>query len=860
MNNENTNIESGERLSFFKLFSEKGYHVEIPIIQRDYAQGRNSSSEVRELFLNDLHDYLAEDKPNRDLDFVYGSISDEKNAKFIPLDGQQRLTTLFLLHWYLANISENMHIFRQALAIEANGEYQSKFTYETRPSSKEFCDALMTNEVNMGQLLEPDLNMQNSLSKTIQNFGWYFLSWNYDPTIQSMLTMLDTIHSKFAENRNYFLRLTDLEKPRITFLFLNLKKFKLTDDLYIKMNARGMPLTTFENFKAKFEQHIGNLIWHIDDLRKLRFSQEGKEEKAERKVYPKEYFAHKIDTDWAHLFWKYCYIGETKENKENDFSYDKILMNFIRVIMSNDYAINKGADENLEFLIGTQIATKRLDYTNNITYHIYKKFGALDQNSVSYLIDALDALENGDDKIKEHLSNTFYFNENEIFEKVLKHDLTRRSQRVQFHAYLRHLIFNKGNSTGIDQWMRVVHNLTENRRIEGADEVASATASIEKLVPESHDILNYLKFENNRVDFFFDRQIQEEKIKAHLISKSDRWKNAIEKTEQHTYFKGQIAFILEFSGILAYYIEQFNCAWSEESDNKYFNEFIKYSDCASATFDAIDPDQKRNSGSIDYLWERAVLSKGDYLIPTSACRKNFLSTTANTRDFSWKRLLRLPQTDTPVNEVEIWKERRGFVKAVFDDVRFNKKDLEKSLIEICKSLPGDWRKCVIESPKLVEYCSQGFIRFESDYNIILFMHSQQNHRQREMYTFHFYLKKLEGKNIDPFSESGHEEVSNSYENSYAWLCGCCINRINYEILIYYNKPNDNFPNPYQIRFLKSKGSKALDDYPDNIQALLKQSGYKWYDDKDWFGFWSTKDNEDSTLEAIETLGAYLSKL
>ena len=60
MKNNELNIQSGERLTFFKLFTEKGYHVEIPIIQRDYAQGRDSSSEVREIFLDALFNYLEE--------------------------------------------------------------------------------------------------------------------------------------------------------------------------------------------------------------------------------------------------------------------------------------------------------------------------------------------------------------------------------------------------------------------------------------------------------------------------------------------------------------------------------------------------------------------------------------------------------------------------------------------------------------------------------------------------------------------------------------------------------------------------------------------------------------------------------
>jgi len=76
MNNLNTPASSGERLSFYKLFSVKNYIVEIPIIQRDYAQGRASEQEVRASFLDALKQYLIQNLPNRDLDFVYGRCLD----------------------------------------------------------------------------------------------------------------------------------------------------------------------------------------------------------------------------------------------------------------------------------------------------------------------------------------------------------------------------------------------------------------------------------------------------------------------------------------------------------------------------------------------------------------------------------------------------------------------------------------------------------------------------------------------------------------------------------------------------------------------------------------------------------------
>lgn len=153
-----TNNEyKGERLSFFKLFSQKNYKLVVPIIQRDYVQGRTNddTNEVRNEFLDSLYSYLDENRPNRDLDFVYGTLQagpNEDYIHFIPLDGQQRLTTLFLLHWFLSQISQNEEAKNIFKAKMTSGK-KSLFTYETRQSSTDFCDALMQATIDMGQLV-----------------------------------------------------------------------------------------------------------------------------------------------------------------------------------------------------------------------------------------------------------------------------------------------------------------------------------------------------------------------------------------------------------------------------------------------------------------------------------------------------------------------------------------------------------------------------------------------------------------------------------------------------------------------------------------------------------------------------------
>ena len=146
--------------------------------------------EVREEFLDALHRALKRpvDDPKLplNLDFIYGSVEGEEATRFLPLDGQQRLTTLFLLHWYLAWQDGCWKEFSELLCPNEN----SRFSYYVRPSSIEFYNALVK--------FQPDGSPDSleSLSKLLTNQPWYFRYWRFDPTIQSSLIMLDAIHQR----------------------------------------------------------------------------------------------------------------------------------------------------------------------------------------------------------------------------------------------------------------------------------------------------------------------------------------------------------------------------------------------------------------------------------------------------------------------------------------------------------------------------------------------------------------------------------------------------------------------------------------------------------------------------------------
>ena len=822
---------SGERLSFFKLFSEKKFRVEIPIIQRDYAQGRISQKEVRENFLGALYTYLEQGKPNRDLDFIYGSLLDGENSfRFVPLDGQQRLTTLFLLHWYLAQISTQMDVLREVL-FKNN---KSLFSYETRASSSEFCTALMAHDINMTTLISAGLGKTSRLSETIQDKGWFYSSWTHDPTIQSMLTMLDSIQAKFSDKPEFFQKLIDEERPVITFLFLNLREFDLSDDLYIKMNARGKPLTGFENFKAKFEQQIKSFKDELPTYT-LNFGDQSKS------VNGYDYFIHKIDTDWADIFWAYRDTGKT------DDTFDDELMSFIGHVIANyillDGSTSSGTQENnINKFLGASGRVSRLSFQE------YNDLNCFSKGLVEHLIQMMDLLHhNGlkDGKLNAYLKNSDYYSEDEVFRKVIG-NRTSYPEKLRFYAFYIHMV-NGRTESNLLEWLRVIYNLTENTIINTARDYKRALISICELSNKSVSILDALR-SGCDVAMFTGAQVLEEKIKAHLIGKSKEWEELVVNTEHHTFFKGQIGFILSFSGILEFYRDNDCCEWDRGQNIAYLDAFRKYANASSQLFSLIGKD----SAKIDYLWERAVLSKGVYFTEAGAYKRNLLSTRLGKnnieRDHSWRRLLQMP-----VDSDSKWAKWQDYVKAVFDDPQFDLDHIKHSLNLICGMALKDnaiegWRKSFIKHPGLFEECHQGFIvQIEND--VFLLNESQRNHYHSELRT-RVLAMELTPEQAEPFKLQGYQQVKSQQESPYANLTGRLYDQEEYAIEIRY------FSNKYEMRFHAPESQK----YPDDVLTVLGANNLELSDQYQDSSYLYRCKTSKETIKYIENLCSSLNTL
>lgn len=811
-------IKTGERLSFYQLFAEKGLKVEVPIIQRDYAQGRSSKTEVRDNFLNALYLYLEEDLPFRDLDFVYGKIFDPEEAKvFIPLDGQQRLTTLFLLHWFLALKEGRMEEFQKVMLRDG----KSRFTYETRVSSREFCNALVARSV---QYSGPET--MYPLSEKIRNEGWFYFSWENDPTVSGMLNMLDAIEVKFDEATGFYDRLIQEETPIITFQFLDLEAFSLTDDLYIKMNSRGKPLNSFENFKARFELEIEDLFKDEPNLYSVEV-EGGSVEKSHS-----EYFAHQIDTNWLNYFWEL--------SGKNPSAADQQLMNFIRVVLTDHAIVGGGVrDENaLRILLKTQDARFGKHGREDISFYSLKELGAISQETILALMNAFDQVLNLGALTQEDLPDPFHYDPLKMIMLAAGHQLVAEN-RVRHFAFLNYLIRYPDNLQGLSQWMRVIYNLTENTRLEGANDIQLALIQVNTLLDNAPEILQDLSDGKLEIGFFYSRQVGEERLKATLILQSADWKRSILDTEKSSFLKGQLGFLLEFCGALGYFLENENCGWDPEEDIQYLSAFQDYAKKARAVYDEGLPP--------NYLWERTVLTKGDYMLSATSNRWHFLTTGLKDRDFSWKRLLRL---NLWPGENQYWDNKRSYVKAVFDDPRFKASDIQPSCISIIKDKVGDWRDYFIEEPKLIEDCEKGFIRYDGEKAIYL-LRTTRLTLHYELFTRAFYFKEVEGKIFPPFKFPQYHKGFGYDGWSHIIIGFWTFQKKEYLLGIFFN---NNYG--FNLSLTKTKDYKGEAHFAPEIQNVCKGEGFKFHDNG-WKGYSRYLKNEENLLTALNSLTSKL---
>ncbi|MBO7598567.1 MAG: DUF262 domain-containing protein [Bacteroidales bacterium] len=530
-----------ERYSFLDVF-KKGIDLDkdnkvrvskivIPKIQRPYAQGRqdNICTYVRNTLLDEMFANFNTDEIF-DFNFIYGVVRQSNTDQFVMelLDGQQRMTTLFLLYWYIAN----RELSKGEVMDNEIREALQRFVYETRSSSTVFCNKLAGCWIDMSV---------HKPSEIITQAKWYFKSFDRDSTITAMLTMLDAIHKKYSEQECR----TILPKlDNIQFYVKSLGFFNLSEELYIKMNARGLQLSPFENFKA-------DLTNFISDSNFEPFAEYVPLYKKDSKVQVQFFFnfSVKLDAKWIDIFWN-------KGFENFDASYMSFFSRFFacKYIISQEKITDKEIRQDLTLKNLFTDAENRMEVNEYLGFQEFEVILKKHPEYVLVLDKVLDVFYEFD---YENDRKTIYTSMLPVWDKSTERDgddfyCNTKSKMTQIKLILFGAViefidaYDTFDENIFKQWMRVVWNVVENTNIDSLTPTSS-------LIRKFSAIIHYVAQQSCEEKSFYDalaqwkddrenRAVLEEVEKAKCIVEDNNWLSAFEEMERHPYFKGMVLF------------------------------------------------------------------------------------------------------------------------------------------------------------------------------------------------------------------------------------------------------------------------------------------------------------------------------
>ena len=509
----------GKTITFCEMIKQNA--IFIPKIQRDYVQYRKSNEANLNGLLEKLVVALKENK-EINLNFIYGYCektkinpnTDSENTLnvFIPIDGQQRLTTLFLLHYYVFSKSR-----------KGVDELKNKLIYDTRESTNEFIKLLLDKSKDIF-----DDDVSKSIDEKIKNYSWYCSEWDYDASIKSMLLVLGKIKDAFEKEKvNDFECYAQRLSTRCPIKFMIMEiDVKYGNELYIKMNARGKQLTPFENFKADLLGYLKNekVNW-VNDI------------------------ANGLDGTWQNKFFK-LWEEDFKNDLGGEMAYiDLFFKKFFHYFIINYYLLN-GAEVNEE----KWNRIKNIDADNSF-FDNYESILCKDKlvECIENLNSTFVVLCNLEDSLFYKVLSDIFSIKNNDESKVMKNNrfVLSMPQRAFFYAF-----YCMGKDAGeskefeYENYWRITENLINNAEIDDIDSLCECLNwfnkdSLFKQVSQYEHEEGYAR--NCWGNALRGLQIHEEKIKLELRKYSDDWKNVIQEAEEISYFRGEIYFLLRAS-------------------------------------------------------------------------------------------------------------------------------------------------------------------------------------------------------------------------------------------------------------------------------------------------------------------------
>lgn len=491
-NNQNKEEKSKENKTLEKLL--KMYTIKIPEIQCDYAQGRNDIAvkNIRENFLDRLFQALINDEDSIKLDYIYGyTDKDNQNKTFHLIDGQQRITTLWLLY-----------IFIYCKEEIKEKKFLSNFAYYTSENATKF-----TKQISNTNNVKDLFNYINKIKK-YKEYKEYML----DQSIYSFINMLEAIKKKYDE-KNIDIGIDKLNN--ITFDIIDVENKQTGENLYLKMNSRGKPLSAFENFKA--------WLFENKDI--------------------KNSCAQVINNDWIKLFWKL--------DKSN---YDKIIMNFIDICTVYFYFTSM-CKKKIDNKQKKKCIDKYNELKDNTSTILIKSLYMDDKGNNIINLKAVTVINNLINKLKDMEDGIAILSDTELSNKEIK-----SFQKI--FAMLTYFSENEtDNNNQFLEWYKSMWRVVENTRNNSSsgDDIIRYFNMLKFMSKLSADYTQKLsKITNKDLEklqkLFGNEMLMEEAEKAKLISNSQLISDPSQKGKlieifedayKHDYFKGKIGFLIK---------------------------------------------------------------------------------------------------------------------------------------------------------------------------------------------------------------------------------------------------------------------------------------------------------------------------
>jgi hypothetical protein len=324
---------------------------------------------------------------------------------------------------------------------------------------------------------------------------------------------------------------------------------------------------------------------------------------------------HRMDKEWTDLFWKHCVYHR---------DMDKYFMQFFRSI--GMFSIAQKIDISSERL--SREDAQKIKHFNDgdyISVIEYENWSCFESSTLETCFHLLDYLSDATDQTVHF--NRFVFPKN-------------YTDRVLAYAYLLFvsgmaLTDVSGNDLiNLNVWLRITGNLVRNTNIDDTTSfvrsIQSLSAIWSKIKEKQSDCKDWVlsafaAMTNNDIVFFGLDQRKEEVLKANLIKEDSGWEEDIIIAENHPYFYGQIGFLLEYAF----------------HDSKYDRHlFNRYARKAHVIFD------DKLLAHPEHLVERALITKGDYLVPIGPLKKSFCKHdhgTLRSRDENWRQVFKAPE-------------------------------------------------------------------------------------------------------------------------------------------------------------------------------------------------------------------------